>query len=228
MVIPVFNEEGCLRALHAELTAVMEKMPGGYEIIYIDDGSTDSSSEVLPQLTPAAKIISFPQNQGQSTALYAGFKAAQGSWIITLDADGQNPPQEIPRLLKARGGVDFVAGIRKARKDNWWRKATSSGARFFRWLVLGDKTRDTGCALRAFRREVVEALPLFRNFHRFFPFLARAQGFSVKEVSVEHKKRTTGSSKYGTGQRLWQGLFDLWGVFWLKRRLMRYEVKCRS
>lgn len=230
-VIPVYNEEESLRPLQERLSRVMESATPQYEIIYVDDGSIDSSLEVLKDLArnhPAVKIISLKENRGQSTALYVGLKSSQGAWIVTLDADGQNPPEEIVRLLEFRKDFDFITGIRHKRIDGFMKKKASTIARFFRWLILADITKDTGCSLRMFKREIVESLHFFNNFHRFFTFLARMQGFSVKEVRVTHYKRMFGRSKYGICKRLREGLFDLWGVFWLKKRLIRYEVRYKS
>ena len=228
VVIPVFNEAGSIGALQERLHEVMRKTSAEYEIIYVDDASNDSSPDILKGLTQRfaeTRLISFKQNRGQSTALYAGFRAANGEWIITLDADGQNPPEEIPHLLEFCDKCDFVTGIREKRNDNVARKFSSIVARSVRRMVLGDTTTDTGCSLRIFRREIIESLPFFRNFHRFFPFLVKTMGFSIKEVGVAHNKRTSGESKYGIWKRLKEGIFDLWGVFWLNRRLIKYEVK---
>jgi glycosyltransferase involved in cell wall biosynthesis len=206
----------------------MEGVSGEYEIIYVDDGSNDSSSEILRALGqkfPKIRVVSFQQNCGQSAAFYAGFKSAQGEWIITLDADGQNPPEEITPLLEFYEKFDFVTGVRKSRSDHWSKKVASRIARLFRRSLLGDTTKDVGCSLRIFRREVVDALPFFRNFHRFFVFLVRTRGFSVKEVSVAHHQRAVGKSKYGNWKRLQEGVFDLWGVWWLKKRMIKYEIK---
>ena len=226
VVIPVFNEAQSLELLHKELISVLEKTSFAYEIIYVDDASCDGSLDILNKLAGGAvKVIAFEVNKGQSVALYAGFKACSGGGIITLDADGQNPPEEIVQLLKFYPDFDYICGIRKARKDSGLKKAASTLAKVFRRLVLGDITQDTGCSLRLFKREILDDLPPFDNFHRFFTFLVRAKGFSIKEVEVKHAQRKFGKSKHKTGKRLRQGLFDLWGVFWLKNRLINYKLK---
>jgi len=228
VVIPVFNEVGSLKILQERLDRVMQGFPAGYEIIYVDDGSRDASLGVLKALKesfPAIRIISFKENRGQSAAFYAGFKAARGEWIITLDADGQNPPEEIIRLLEFYQQFDFVTGVRKKRSDSLRRKIASRVAKFFCRLVLGDLTQDVGCSLRIFRRKIVEAIPFFRNFHRFFTFLVKEAGFSVKEVPVAHHRRAAGKSKYSDWKRLKEGIVDLRGVAWLRKRLIKYEVK---
>lgn len=224
VVIPVFNEQDSLCILQIRLHKVMEEISAEYEIIYIDDGSEDSSKEILEQFKKnycRIQIISFRENRGQSTALFAGFKMAKGKWIITLDADLQNPPEEILTLLKFRNGYDFLTGIRENRADNFLRKSSSQVAKFFRWLILNDDTKDIGCSLKMFKREIIEFLPPFRNFHRFFPFLVRTMGFKVREIPVKHEARRFGKSKYGIWRRVNEGVFDLFGVFWLKKRIIK-------
>ncbi len=228
LVIPVYNEEGCLLSLQEGLSRVMEPLGSDYEIIYVDDGSKDNSLKVLKDLKdkyPKIKIISFTKNQGQSAAFLAGFRLAEGEWLITLDGDGQNPPEEIPKLLRYTSDFDFITGVRKKRLDPWQRRISSQIARFFRWLVLRDTTLDTGCSLRVFKKEILKELPFFKNFHRFFTFLVRQQGFKIKEVEVEHRGRFRGTSKYTNLRRLKEGLLDLGGVFWLKRRLIKFSIK---
>lgn len=228
VIIPVYNEERSLRILQEGLFRVMEGISSQYEIIYVDDGSTDSSLEVLKDLArnySTVKIISLKENKGQSTALYVGLKSSQGEWMVILDADGQNPPEEIIRLLEFQNGFDFITGIRVKNKHCFIKRVASFTARFFRRLILADITKDAGCSLKIFKREIVDFLPFFNHFHRFFTFFARQAGFNVKEVYVAHHKRIFGRSKYGISKRLRQGLFDLIGVYWLKKRLIHYEVR---
>ena len=228
IVITLFNEAESLGLLQQRLSTAMNRISNDYEVIYVDDGSRDSSLETLKALRqkfPAMRIISFRKNKGQSVALYAGLKSSRGKWIITLDADGQNPPEEIIRLLEFQDRFDFIAGIRKRRKDNFVKKISSLSARFFRWLVLDDTTKDTGCSLRLFKREIIDSLTFFYNFHRFFTFLVRTKGFLVKEVYVAHSRRMFGKSKYGICKRLKEGICDLLGVYWIKSRMMDYDIK---
>ncbi len=228
VVIPLFNEEETLPLLQERLHPVCERLSSSYEIIYVDDGSTDSSLSVLNKLKnnyPSIRIISFKKNQGQSAGLFAGFQAARGDWIISIDADLQNPPEEIPGLFEFKDSFDFITGIRAKRKDSLVRKISSKTARVFRRVILRDTTQDVGCSLRMFKREILNHLPYFKNFHRFFTFLAREAGFKIKEVPVRHDARTLGKSKYGVFRRAKEGIFDLAGVFWLKKRLIRYEIK---
>ncbi|MCM8786911.1 MAG: glycosyltransferase family 2 protein [Candidatus Omnitrophica bacterium] len=228
VVIPVFNEEGSLEILQGQLSSILDKITDDYEIIYVDDGSTDSSLEILKKLKSKyqkIKIISLKRNYGQSAAFFAGFKYAKGAWLITLDSDLQNPPDQILALIKEKDNFDFITGVRKKRKDNFLKKVSSKIARFFRWLILADVTLDTGCSLRLFKREIIDVIPFFKNFHRFFTFLVRNFGFKIKEIEVEHNRRMIGKSKYTTLKRLKEGIFDLIGVFWLKRRLIKIKIK---
>lgn len=228
VIIPLFNEAESINSLQKDLHRIMESISAEYEIIYVNDGSRDNSGQVLNALKPAyprIKVISLKENCGQSAALYAGFTVAQGRWLITLDADGQNPSQEILQLIKYRDDFDFITGIRQQRKDSFFRKVSSQTAGFFRRVILRDETRDTGCSLRVFRREVVTKIPFFRNFHRFFTFLAQKNNFSVKEICVNHQPRKFGRSKYSAAVRLCAGIFDLWGIFWLSRRFFNYELE---
>jgi dolichol-phosphate mannosyltransferase len=228
IVIPVYNEEESLKVLQEKINTAMSQISSDYEIVYVNDGSSDASLKVLNTLASQdlkIKIVSFKENKGQSTALAAGFRTCRGTWIITLDADLQNPPQEISKFLPFKETHDFITGIRIRRQDSIARRISSHIARFSRWLILRDTTTDTGCSLRMFKREIVERFPFFKNFHRFFAFLVQSMGFQIKEVNVEHQKRAFGASKYGNLKRAWEGIFDLWGVFWLARRLVRYEIK---
>lgn len=220
VIIPLFNEEGSLFFLQKELDKVMEELSSEYEIIYIDDGSTDSSLAVLEKLKktfPKIKIISFKNNNGQSAALLAGFKESNAKWIITLDADLQNPPHEIFKLVSLRQDFDFIGGIRTNRKDNFLKITASSVARFFRWLILGDTTTDIGCSLRVFKKEILDVLPCFNNFHRFFTFLVKTKGFSIKEVPVDHRPRRFGKTKYAILEKARTGIFDLRTVVRIKK-----------
>ena len=228
VVIPVYNEKDNLFNLQKELEEVLESLNSNYEIIYVDDGSSDGSLEVLKKIknnSENIKIISFKKNRGQSVALFFGFLNSSGDWIITLDSDGQNPPKEIVKLLKYKDEFDFITGIRKNRKDSFFRKFSSKVAYFFRFIFLKDTTKDIGCSLRLFKRDIINFIPFFKNFHRFFTFLVVVAGFKVKEVYVEHRERRFGRSRYKTIKRLLDGIFDLIGVFWLKKRLIKYEIK---
>jgi len=231
VVVPIYNEENSLAILNESILKVMDNLNVDYEVIYVDDGSTDSSLDILKGFKkefPQIKVVSFKRNQGQSSALFVGFREAKGKWIITLDADLQNPPQEILKLIEYKEAYDFITGVRVKRKDTLLRRFSSGVAKFFRWAILRDKTKDVGCSLRMFKREVVEFIPFFKNFHRFFPFLTEKAGFKIKEVAVAHQSRRFGKSKYTTFKRLKEGIFDLAGLFWLKERIINYEVKYKD
>ncbi len=228
VVIPVFNEVESLRLLGPRLVASLDKISTDYEIIYVDDASRDDSLSVLKSFevgTKPVKIISFKDNQGQSEALRAGFNCCSGEWVITLDADCQNPPEEIQRLWLLRDEFDYLSGVREKRQDSLIKRLASRIARFSRRVVLGDTTQDSGCALRLFRRKILVEVFLPNNFHRFFTFLVRSKGFSVKEVPITHCRREFGKSKYGVLKRLWQGLFDLSAVSGLVKKDSKHEVK---
>lgn len=226
IVVPVYNEEESLSDLHKRIVNTMQSISSSYEVIYVNDGSKDSSQDKLKLLAKSysnVRLISWQANRGQSLAFFAGFKASTGNWIITLDADLQNPPEEIKHFIPWKKDFDFITGIRQKRNDSLERRISSRIAKDMRQMFLGDKTNDVGCSLRMFKREVVDHLPFFKNFHRFFTFLVGQQGFSIKELPVNHDKRNFGKSKYTTLKRAWEGFFDLYGVIWLKSRLLKVE-----
>lgn len=184
-----------------------------YEIIYVDDGSTDSSPEILEKLRSGhdrLKVISFKENRGKGPGLEAGFKGALGAWVITLDADLQNPPEEISRLAAFRDKFDYIIGVRLDRKDSILKKSAAALARFFRRLILGDITTDAGCGMRFFKKEILNSIPYFRNFYIYLTCIARRKGYSVKEVGIRHEPRVYGKSKYGILKRAAQGASDIW------------------
>ena len=227
VVIPLYNEEESLPVLQEELHAAMESLERGYEIIYVNDGSTDSSTEVLGALKEGyvnIKIISLAKNRGQDEALAAGFKASLGEWIITMDADLQNPPSEIRKLLEFKDGYDLIISRRKRRKDSYSKIAASGLARLIRFMVLGDTCKDAGAALRIYRRSMISEIPLFRRFYFFFPHIARTKGFKVREIDVEHRRRRYGRSKYGNLKRAAEGIVDLWNVRRIVKKAGRSPV----
>lgn len=216
VIIPVFNEAASLPELHQRLLSMAAHQPYDFEFIFINDGSTDQSAEVLKTLTPA-RVIEFRKNFGQTAALDAGFKAAQGEIIVSLDADLQNPPEEIPTLLKEIGkGWDVVSGWRISRNDTPVKRLTSRGAYLLRQGILHDKIHDSGCTLKAYRTVCFEDLDLFGELHRFIPAILLWQGFKVTEIPVKHNERKHGSSHY-TWRRILRGLVDMLGIwFWRK------------
>lgn len=231
IVIPVFDEVEALPALLAELQTTLDALAIEYEILFVDDGSSDGSGEWLDSIAARdlrVRTLHFRRNSGQSAAFAAGFQSARGEYIVTLDADGQNPPQEIPSLLEPllSGQADLVAGYRIGRQDNGWRRLQSRIANAVRNRLTGETIRDTGCSLKAFRREFVVGIPMYRGMHRFLPTLCRLEGAKrVIEVAVSHRPRTTGSSKYGMWNRALGGFADLLAVRWMQRRWLRYEVR---
>ena len=221
LVIPVFNEEENLPVLAAEIRAAMEPLGRAYEVIYVDDGSTDASPRVLAGLAredPRTRVVRQRRNSGQSAAFDAGFRHARGSIVVTLDADLQNDPADIPRLLERMDGFDVVNGVCARRQDNWVRRVSSKLANSVRNRVTHESVTDVGCTLRAMRIEFLQHIPLFNGMHRFLPTLLRMEGARVTEVSVNHRPRLHGQPKYGIHNRLWRGLVDLYGVRWLQTR----------
>lgn len=222
VVIPFYNEEENVRTVVQEVDRAASQWGGAsYEILAVDDGSTDGTARELAVAAaelPAVRVLRSEQNQGQSAAFLAGFRAARGEVIVTLDGDGQNPPEEIPRLLHLLGGADMVCGWRTNRRDSWIRRRLSRLANLARRLVTGDRVHDTGCSLKAFRREVADAFVAFRGAHRFFPALAIQAGWRVTETPVAHRPRSGGATKYSFRNRGLRTLTDLWGVWWLGRR----------
>ncbi|MHB2166135.1 glycosyltransferase family 2 protein [Alsobacter sp. R-9] len=230
VVVPVRNEEGNVAPLVAEIEAALAPR-GPFEVVYVDDGSTDGTPRVLATLRetrPWLRQIRHEASCGQSAAVRTGVRAARAPIICTIDGDGQNDPAYIPALVDAlvaalpRAGL--AAGQRLGRKDTGFKKLQSRIANAVRGRVLRDGTRDTGCGLKAFPREVYLALPYFDALHRFMPALMRREGLEVVLVDVVDRPRLTGTSNYGFFDRLWVGILDLGGVWWLIRRRRRVPV----
>ena len=224
VVVPVFNECDNIPPLLAEIAAALRGRIN-YEVIYVDDDSSDDSRAVLAaeKLShPELRVLHHLARSGQSTAVWNGVRAAQSPWIATLDGDGQNDPADIPKLLAARAGaaadVRLFAGWRVTRHDSFNKRLSSKVANAVRSRMLKDDTPDTGCGLKLFEREVFLRLPYFDHMHRYLPALVKRAGFHSISVPVGHRPRTAGVSKYGMLDRLWVGLADLRGVAWLMRR----------
>lgn len=219
LVIPVFNEEENLETLAAEIAAAL---PGyEYEVVFVDDGSKDRSLEVLRVLRRAdarIRIFHLGENRGQSAAFAAGFQAARGEVVVTLDADLQNDPADIPRLLAELEGCDLVSGVRAKRRDSWTRRVSSRIANRVRSAVVHDGVTDVGCSLKAYRAEYVKRLKMFDGMHRFLPALVRLQGARIREVPVGHRPRRHGESKYNLWNRLFRTIRDLIAVRWMQSR----------
>jgi dolichol-phosphate mannosyltransferase len=226
VVVPVRNETGNVAPLIAEIAAALQGR--AFEIVYVNDGSQDATEDELRGLMaqrPWLRQIRHVQSCGQSAAVRTGVTAARAPVVVTLDGDGQNDPAFIPALiaaLEAGGmGCGLVAGQRLGRKDTGFKKLQSRIANTVRNAVLKDGTRDTGCGLKAFRREVFLALPYFDGLHRFLPALVRREGLTIGYVDVVDRPRRHGTSNYGFFDRLWIGILDLAGVWWLIRRRKR-------
>ena len=232
VVVPIKDERDNLLALTGQLLKVLqsreESNASPFEIIYVDDGSTDGSSQVLDRLAaehPAVTVLHFDRNHGQSAGFDAGFKRSNGVLVVTMDGDLQNDPEDIGTLLPYAREYDLVCGWRTERHDTLMRKISSRVANAVRNAVTGDRIHDTGCSLKIFRRCVIERLQLFNGMHRFFPALALMHGFTVIEVPVRHHPRMHGISKYGVGNRLFRGLYDLMAVRWMQTRVLRYRFR---
>lgn len=223
VVVPVLNEADNIAPLVAEIDAALAGV-ADYEIVYVDDGSTDRTVETvrgLARANPRLRLVRHRDRCGQSAAVMSGVRAARGVWIATLDGDGQNDPADIPALYRMalqRGGKLLVAGQRVKRQDSATKKIASRWANRIRQRLLKDDTPDTGCGLKLFPRAVYLEFPYFDHMHRYLGALMMRQGGSVASVPVNHRPRTRGTSKYGVFDRLWVGITDLAGVMWLQRR----------
>ena len=207
IVIPIYNEEENIPKLYEELKDVLERLPQDYEIIFVDDGSTDKSYEILKELASKdgkVKVIRFRRNYGQTAAMYAGFQHAEGDVVITMDGDLQNDPRDIPKLLeKIEEGYDIVSGWRKDRKDKFLTRILPS--KIANWLiskVTGVKLHDYGCTLKAYRKDIAKNYRLYGDMHRFLPAVAKSFGARITEVVVNHRPRIYGKSKYGIGRTI--------------------------
>ena len=228
LVVPVYNERDSLPLLVEEVSQALAGR--SYELVAVDDGSTDGSLDVLKALKrdhPELHIVVFAANAGQTAAFAAGFRAARGRVTVTLDADLQNDPADIPALVDelARSGVTAVGGYRAGRRDSPWKRLQSRIANGVRNRLNGETIRDTGCSLKAFRTEVLRELPLFSGMHRFLPTLVKLHGGSVTEVPVRHRPRRFGKTKYGMWNRVFRSLADAFAVRWMQRRALRYRIR---
>jgi dolichol-phosphate mannosyltransferase len=229
VVIPVYNEEDNLEPLWAELVLVLERLGEEFEVIFVDDGSQDRSAEIirgLREADPRVRLVRFKANAGESAATDAGFRAARGHWVVTMDADLQNDPADIPRLLADLDRWDAVTGwrVNRASGDLLPKRIASRVANRIRNWVSDEAIADSGCTFRAFRRECLRGLVLYRGFHRFVPTLLRMRGYRVIEVPVNHRPRRFGRSKYGITNRAVVAFCDLLAVRWMKSRALHYEV----
>ena len=230
LVIPCYNEQDNLRALLKAIHEAVDPLNLPYEVVITDDCSTDRSWEILKELAAADPRIRgqrFAINCGESAASWAGLNAARGKYLVTLDADLQNDPKDLPRFLEALKQYDCVCGTRvKARGegDNFIRVASSRIANWVRNKLSGEQIADAGCTYRAFKRECIENLKFFKGMHRFLPTLFKIEGHTVKEIEVSNNPRFAGRSNYGVWNRLFVSFYDLLAVRWMKKRMFKYQV----
>ena len=228
LVIPVHEEQESLEPLHRELDAALAAIPGGVEILLVDDGSRDGSLERMRLLAAKdrrIRVLALDAHHGQSAAFEAGFQAARGELIATLDADLQNDPADLPRLVEQLARADVVNGVRADRQDGWLRRLSSRIANGFRNRMTGESVSDVGCSLRVMRASYAKRVKMFRGMHRFLPTLLRLEGARVIERPVAHRPRRYGQSKYGVANRLFVGLVDVFAVRWMQRRHEPWQAR---
>jgi dolichol-phosphate mannosyltransferase len=229
LVVPCYDEEDNVNVLVEECFGVLRSMGGSFEMIVVDDGSKDATLERLQAARagrPELRIIRMKRNTGQSGALAAGFKAARGDIVATVDGDLQNDPADLPRLVEVleTGGHDVVSGWRRKRRDSFLRRISTRVANGVRGAFLRDGMRDSASSMKVYRRAVVQDLPVFHGMHRFFPAIAKARGFKIVEVPVNHRPRTRGTAKYGLWNRVFRATIDMFGVAWLRSRALRIDA----
>jgi dolichol-phosphate mannosyltransferase len=223
VVVPVYNEEQSVAMLQRELADALTGLD--YEIIFVDDGSQDETvARIAPN--PRTRVLHFEKNAGQSAAIFAGLQAVHSEIAVLIDGDLQNDPADIPRLLaEISRGADLVCGYRAQRKDTLLKRITSRVANFVRSRFTRDGVRDTGCTLKAMRRDCIGALVPFKGMHRFIPALVKGAGYRLVEIPVNHRPRRFGQSKYGLGNRALRATIDMFGVRWLLSRRLNYQVR---
>lgn len=228
VVIPLKNEESNIVDLIHELEPIMQSLNQHWELICIDDGSTDQTRHILMGLAKEKKylkIIAFNKNYGQSSAFHAGFSAARGKFVITLDGDRQNDPADIPKMVELIQNCDLVCGIRQKRKDPWNKRIISKLANKVRRWICEDGVQDSGCSLKIYRTECLHKIKMYHGMHRFLPALFKIEGFSVKEIPVNHRERIRGVSKYNFMNRSFNTISDLLAVGWMDKRQLRYKIE---
>jgi len=226
VVIPLYNEEENVLPLVDQLNASLAGWSGSMEILLVDDGSTDRTLDLLrkaQEADPRVRIIHFRRNLGQTAAMAAGFSLAKGWAVVTLDGDLQNDPADIPRLVEMLNDWDAVCGIRTRRKDGPWKRLSSRIGNGFRNWATNDDIADTGCTLKAYRRECLQGLHLYVGMHRFLPTLLKMRGYRVTQVPVSHRPRIHGRTKYATWGRLVKGLGDVLVVRWMKQNRIDFD-----
>lgn len=226
-VIPVYNELECLPDLRDRLLRVLRSLERTFELVFVDDGSDDGSSDLLDRYRaedPEVRVVRLDRNWGLSSALDAGFRAARGAVTVTLDADLQNDPNDIPRMLGMLDDYDMVCGWRKDRDDPWLKRLSSKVANAIRNRLTDEDVHDTCCPLKVFKTEVMRDIRLYDGLHRFIPTLVKWEGFRVTETPVKHFPRLSGESKYGLRNRLFKGLADLRTIRWMRKNRPAYRA----
>lgn len=229
VVFPVYNEEENIPHLLREIAAALDGHGWTYEIVAVDDGSSDRSLDVLRESRdrhPALRVLALAKNSGQTAALDAAWRAARGRMVVSLDADLQNDPADIPRMVRKleETSSDMVIGVRVNRQDTWSRRMQSRIGNSVRNWITGDQITDTGCSLKLVKREAIDRVRLFTGMHRFLPTLVRYAGFKVVEMPVNHRPRQFGVSKYGAMNRAFRGLADCFAVRWMGTRMLKYDA----
>jgi len=223
VVVPLYNEEQSVAMLQRELADALTGLD--YEIIFVDDGSQDKTGARIAA-NPRTRVLHFEKNAGQSAAIFAGLQAVRSEVAVLIDGDLQNDPADIPRLLaEISRGADLVCGYRARLKDTLLKRITSRVANFVRSRFTRDGVRDTGCTLKAMRRDCIGALVPFKGMHRFIPALVKGAGYRLVEIPVNHRPRRFGQSKYGLGNRALRATVDMFGVRWLLSRRLNYQVR---
>ncbi|MGB7573895.1 MAG: glycosyltransferase family 2 protein [Thermodesulfobacteriota bacterium] len=230
VVVPVYNEEENLPVLIPQIAEVLGPLGKTYEMIFVDDGSQDHSRRLLKEMAlqfPQIRILGFKKNCGETAAGAAGIKEARGGIVITIDADLQNDPKDIPRMLDYLKEYDMVTGWRQKREDSWVKRITSRIANRIRNSLSGEEIQDSGCTFRAYKRECLRDIKLYKGMHRFIPTLVKMEGYRVIEIPIAHHPRKFGVSKYTTWNRMWRAFVDLLAVKWMKSRHIHYEIEER-
>ena len=224
IIVPVFNEADNVLPMMREVEAAMTKLSRDWELVFVDDASTDETPKRIVEATQADRHVRglrHQRNAGQSAAVWTGIQATSSPILCTLDGDLQNDPADLPAMIAGLAKVDFVSGMRLKRQDSWMRKVSSNIARKARNAALGVDFRDTGCAIRAFKRTALTGVFPFNGLHRFLPVLVHGGGAKTLEVPVNHRPRVAGVSKYGVWNRLGRGIYDLIAISWYQKRRFR-------
>jgi glycosyltransferase involved in cell wall biosynthesis len=230
VVVPVYNEEENLPVLIPQIAEVLKALGKTYEMIFVDDGSKDQSRRLLKEMVtqyPQIRVLGFKKNCGETAAGAAGIKEARGGIVITIDADLQNDPKDIPRMLDYLKEYDMVTGWRQKREDSWVKRITSKIANRIRNSLSGEEIQDSGCTFRAYKRKCLQEIKLYKGMHRFLPTLVKMEGYRVIEIPIAHHPRKFGVSKYTTWNRMWRAFVDLLAVKWMKSRHIHYDIEER-